>query len=415
MMRPAATRSGGDPIRVGVMACLQFLKEQGLGASMTALETEYGCTLEAWRVDENNHLLNALAIKDQSRLAAETEEERAEQRELTEALQQMKVEGGGDPLVAHSDGTHEYVHRANVLACAFSPEPDATLIASAGADKTIKIFDYVSRQVVAEVVGLSTPALDVSWRPGHGGAGLLAAACMDGTTVLVENGVIVHKVKDHSKFAVRSRWSSCGRLLATSSRDHTLRLYALEGLELKSLKTFTFKGAVECLTWFAGSNLLAVGVRGDHRLHMVDASTLQLCGDFNLNETGDDHVSFTAIDVASSPCGQFLLVSTDHHRLIMLAVSSGKVVRSFYGALNDDYSNARCVWSLNGRRVYGTSQDRKVVCWDVGTAEVEGSLEGHKDQIRGLAHHPSQHLLASAAFDKTIRTWTSTEIKVEID
>jgi WD40 repeat protein len=389
------------------MACLQFLKEQGLSESAGVLEKEYGGAVEMWRVDHSNHLLNALAIKDQTRVAEETEDERAEEKALNDQLQQMKL--GGDPLLSNCASTHEYVHRAaNVLACAFSPEPGTNILATVAADKTIKVFDYATKEVIAEVVALATPALDVSWRPGHGGAGLLAAGCMDGTTLLVEGGKIVYKVKDHSKFVVRTRWSTCGRMLATTSRDHTLRLYAYEANDekpLKSLKTFEFKGAVECMTWVEGSNMMAVGVRGDHRIHLVDATTLELGGDFNLNETGDDHVSFTAIDIASSPCGQFLLVSTDKHRLIMLAVGSGKPVRSFYGALNDDYSNGRAVFSLSGRRVYSTSQDKKVVCWDVDSAEVVAKLEGHKDQIRGLAYHPKQHVLASSSFDKTVKLW----------
>ena len=39
-----------------------------------------------------------------------------------------------------------------------------------------------------------------------------------------------------------------------------------------------------------------------------------------MNATGDDHVSFTASYLSLSPCGKYLLISTDGARIIMMAV-----------------------------------------------------------------------------------------------
>ena len=40
-----------------------------------------------------------------------------------------------------------------------------------------------------------------------------------------------------------------------------------------------------------------------------------------MNAMGDDHVSFTASHLALSPCGKYILISTDGARIIMMAVS----------------------------------------------------------------------------------------------
>ncbi len=48
----------------------------------------------------------------------------------------------------------------------------------------------------------------------------------------------------------------------------------------------------------------------------------------NLNATGDDHVSFTAAHLALSPCGSYLLISTDGARIIMMAIA-GMLPRLF--------------------------------------------------------------------------------------
>lgn len=57
---------------------------------------------------------------------------------------------------------------------------------------------------------------------------------------------------------------------------------------------------------------------------------MQEVGKVNMNATGDDHVSFTASHIALSPCGRYILISTDGARIIMTAVSG--VIPSFIEA-----------------------------------------------------------------------------------
>ena len=47
---------------------------------------------------------------------------------------------------------------------------------------------------------------------------------------------------------------------------------------------------------------------------------VQETGKVNMNAAGDDHVSFTASYLSLSPCGKYLLISTDGARIIMMAV-----------------------------------------------------------------------------------------------
>ena len=52
----------------------------------------------------------------------------------------------------------------------------------------------------------------------------------------------------------------------------------------------------------------------------AEACAAQETGSVNLNARGDDHVSFYASHLALSPCTQYLLVSTEGPRLLLLRV-----------------------------------------------------------------------------------------------
>ena len=59
---------------------------------------------------------------------------------------------------------------------------------------------------------------------------------------------------------------------------------------------------------------------------MVSKSVyLQGVGKVNMNAQCDNHVSFTASHLAVSPCGKYILVSTDGARIIMFNVAGEHV------------------------------------------------------------------------------------------
>jgi hypothetical protein len=64
---------------------------------------------------------------------------------------------------------------------------------------------------------------------------------------------------------------------------------------------------------------LVIGARRHHgtESHVM----MQETGRANMNASGDDHVSFTASHLSLSPCGKYLLVSSDGARIIMYRVA----------------------------------------------------------------------------------------------
>ncbi len=59
-----------------------------------------------------------------------------------------------------------------------------------------------------------------------------------------------------------------------------------------------------------GGHRLAVTSRESNYVHIYDAEAVKETAMYNLNMLGDDHVSFSALDLSSSHDGRMLLVGT---------------------------------------------------------------------------------------------------------
>ena len=55
--------------------------------------------------------------------------------------------------------------------------------------------------------------------------------------------------------------------------------------------------------------------------------------------------------------------------------------------------------------VAGSVDDFQLFVWSVKTARLLDVLAAHEGPISALAFSPTQPLLASASWDKTVRTW----------
>ena len=53
----------------------------------------------------------------------------------------------------------------------------------------------------------------------------------------------------------------------------------------------------------------------------------------------------------------------------------------------------------------GSLDTFQVYVWSVRTGRLLDVLAGHEGPVAGLAFSPTQSLLASASWDKTVRTW----------
>ncbi|KAK3827041.1 MAG: WD40-repeat-containing domain protein [Linnemannia gamsii] len=72
-------------------------------------------------------------------------------------------------------------------------------------------------------------------------------------------------------------------------------------------------------------------------------------------------------------------------------------------------------FSPNGRQIATAGKDNTVRFWKAETGEPGLVLEGHTDDIQGLAYSPNGDQIASCSNDKTVRLWCSlTGVQVKI-
>lgn len=129
--------------------------------------------------------------------------------------------------------------------------------------------------------------------------------------------------------------------------------------------------------------------------------------EINLNSLGDDFISMTAMFVTFSPDSKHLLVSTDRDKLLLLAVESGEVVTTLYGASSDGFSQPKNSWHGSGAYIFGTSEDNTTCVWEVVTQKIVSRLEAHKGRIRDLqiVSYQDRPLVVTGAFDATVCIW----------
>ena len=62
-------------------------------------------------------------------------------------------------------------------------------------------------------------------------------------------------------------------------------------------------------------------------------------------------------------------------------------------------------FSSDGRLIATASMDDKVLLWRNDTAEVIGSLEGHKEGVSGVAFSPDNKTLAALCGNRSVKLW----------
>lgn len=216
---------------------------------------------------------------------------------------------------------------------------------------------------------------------------------------------VVSKFKDHKLHVVRCRWSPSGRLFASASYDGEVNVYCAEGEKYGKVKTLRFKRAVEAIVFSTDNHWLIVAPREDNYLHYFDTENFNEKL-INMNAHGDEHVSFTAMDLSVSADGKSLLTSTDKNRVIMFAIGTSIQTRNFWGVENGQWATPRSTFNLSHSCVYTTSEDNVVYLFDVGTEKKNGTkLSGHKGVVRDVHRHPTQELLATCSYDRSVKVW----------
>ena len=282
------------------------------------------------------------------------------------AKRQLQKLGGVEPEIEGS--VKEVLHQAVYGAVEYNHllghnnvvndvtfSPDGELIASASADKTIDLWKKDGTKL-GTLQGHDKAVWGVVFSPR---GDLIASGSADNTVKLWRKKSTnspkvkpsytwLHTLKGHTKEVAQVAIARNNQIIASASKDKTIKLWTTDGKLLRTLTGHTDE---------------------------VDS-------------------------VALSPDSQ-IIASASKDKTIKLWSTDGQLIRTLTGH-TDRVKNV--AFSPQGNLIASASADKTVKLWHFDGTLVQ-TLTGHRDAVGKIAFNPQGGLLASASLDRTVKLW----------
>ncbi|AFZ24105.1 WD40 repeat-containing protein [Cylindrospermum stagnale PCC 7417] len=264
-------------------------------------------------------------------------------------------------------------HNQQVNAVSFSH--DGRFIASASDDQTVKIWNS-SGQLFTTFPGFKNRVISVAFSPD----GKFIAASADNTIQVFGNDIglgekffltnrqerqerqdnkeggtfktnsrLVKSLSEHTDIVTDISFSHDGNILASSSLDHTVKLWRIDGTLINS--------------WNADNGWVNT--------------------------------------VCFSPDGQVIASGGEDNVVKLWQASNGKLITSLVGHKG---RITRIKFSPDGKYIASASGDKTIKLWNADGKLLQ-TLESHSEQVNSISFSPDNQFLASAAADNTIKLW----------
>jgi WD40 repeat protein/serine/threonine protein kinase len=345
--------------------------------------------------------------------------------EATEGLEHVLAD---DAIVVQSSVILEG-HEGPIRALAFSP--DGTRLATSGDDKTARIWNPTTGDLIATLRGHVDYIYALTYSPD--GSRLVTGSYDKIARIWDANtGDLISSLHGHQHEVDTVAYSPDGSRLATSSWDGTARVwdpntgdliasvqsywasvvYSPDGSRLatagedKAARIWDSNTGRLIATLHGHENFLPALVISPDGTRLATASLDKTARiwDFDtgrLIATLHGHED-SVLEIAYSPDGSRLATGSIDKTAHVWDPDNGNLIATLEGHLG---SVTALAYSPDGSRLATANSDGTARIWDPDTGNLIASLQGHGGHVTALAYSPDGSLLATASFDTTARIW----------
>jgi WD40 repeat protein len=268
--------------------------------------------------------------------------------------------------------------RANDL----SFSPDGQLLASGSGDKTIKLWSLKNGKLY-KTINENNKVVKVHFVSNQ----TIVYAVDDGTIKLrqVSSETSTNFQERHSDVIERLALNPDGKILASVSRDRTVKLWSLKDRRLLQ----TLKGHESNVTDvnFSPDSKMIVSAGEDRSIRIWKL-------DNKMPEIEGSSLSF-------SPDGHMIV--TGQNKTIKLWHQDGKPQLTFPGIHQSSIN--KITFAPNGQVIASASADGTAKLWHL-KGKLLATLKGHKKSVTSVSFRPNGKIIATASRDQTVKLWS---------
>ncbi|PSB35610.1 hypothetical protein C7B69_05690 [filamentous cyanobacterium Phorm 46] len=286
-----------------------------------------------------------------------------------------------------------FQHGDIVTSVSFSP--DGKTIATGSADRTIRIWQVDNdKSAIATLSSHTDIVTSVSFSPD---GKTLASASHDNTIKIwnLTDKKLLQTLTGHKDWVLGVSFSPDGKTIASASADKTVKLWKRQGKTQKfqiNPKTLTKHSDIVYSVKFSPNSQELVSASADTTAKIWNRNGEEIR---TLKGHNDEVVS------ASFSRDGEKIVTGSADDTVKVWSRSGTLLNTFRGHQDD----VRAVSFSKDGTIASASRDKMVKIWNPNSTPLNNILSGHGDWVYKVSFSADGKIIASASADKTVRLW----------